>query len=483
MDDNERTDSIRPEPQSAQSAQTPPDPAPGLDQSPESESAPSEGAERSEYYQPNFVLLNPDTPHSSAGDESSYPLFVVDRPNKGQPGDDGHERQQHRRRRGNGASEAAAKSPYVTKKALVIIVICTIIVSAFLGAAGAILFANRTTTYGNLTSNSSLESATGSKMTIEEIVERNQDAVVEVNTKVRTSSAYGSISGEGAGSGVIVNKKGYIATNYHVIAGAKSISVTLHNEHQYDAQVVGYDQSNDIAVLKINAKNLTAAAIGKSSKVKVGDLAVAIGNPLGQLGGTATSGIISALDRELTIDNNKLRLLQTDTAINPGNSGGGLFNDKGELIGIVVAKGSGSDIEGLGFAIPTDTAAPIIDDIIKNGTVHSKPAAGITILDISKDQTSQYKVSTPGVYIADVYGTNASKAGLKSGDRIVAFQGKKITSSTQLIAAIQKKKIGDKVSMTVERDGKQLTVQFKLEDSSKFTAQSSSGGSFGSDEN
>ena len=143
--------------------------------------------------------------------------------------------------------------------------------------------------------------------------------------------------------------------------------------------------------------------------MQVGDLAVAIGNPLGQLGGTTTSGIISALDRQLSINGKKLTLLQTDTAINPGNSGGGLFNGKGELIGLVVAKGSGTGIEGLGFAIPVDTAAPIIDDIIKNGTIVEKPAAGISIFDVTEDQKAEYNVDKAGVYIHEVYGSHAKK--------------------------------------------------------------------------
>jgi serine protease Do len=373
-------------------------------------------------------------------------------------------------------------SAYVTKKFLAIALAITVVISSAIGAGMGVLLTKKTSSYSNLSS-SSQEVSTGSSMTVQQIYKKNADAVVEITTEVTSSSVLGSSTSEGAGSGVIVQKNGYIATNYHVIEGASKISVRLRNEKTYRATVVGYDESNDVAVLKINAKNLTTVTIGKSAEVQVGDLAVAIGNPLGTLGGTTTSGIISALDRKLEINNKRLTLLQTDSAINPGNSGGGLFNDKGELIGLVVAKGSGTDIEGLGFAIPIDTAAPIIDDIIDNGTITEKPAAGMSIFTATEENMSQYNVDQTGVYIYEVYGTNAIKAGLKAGDRITKFNGKAVTDSDKLIAAIQKKKVGDEISLTVERNGKEITVKFKLEKASQFenrqSSNSSSGGSSG----
>lgn len=256
---------------------------------------------------------------------------------------------------------------YVSRTFLIVALIITMAVSTVLGGLFGFWLYDRasSSSYSNL-SNVSLESATGSEKTIEEIVSENEDSVVEITTESEEMSMFGVQTSEGAGSGVIVSEDGYIATNYHVIEGSSKVTVKLHSGDSYEADVVGYDSDNDIAVLKIDAKDLNAVTIGKSSSVKVGDLAVAIGNPLGTLGGTATSGIISSLDRELTIDGRKLSLLQTDSAINPGNSGGGLFDGSGKLIGIVVAKGSGTGIEGLGFAIPIDTAAPIINQIIEN---------------------------------------------------------------------------------------------------------------------
>ena len=309
------------------------------------------------------------------------------------------------------------------------------------------------------------------QLTMPEVYAANVNSVVSINVSTTTNVFGRTTESAASGSGFFITKDGYILTNYHVIEGAKKITVRLRNGRSRSASVVGYDEGNDIAVLKIGGSGYTSVTIGKSKKVQVGDLAVANGNPLGQLGGTTTSGIISALDRQLDINGKKLTLLQTDTAINPGNSGGGLFNGKGELIGLVVAKGSGTGIEGLGFAIPVDTAAPIIDDIIKNGTIVEKPAAGISIFDVTEDRKAEYNVDKAGVYIHEVYGSHAKKAGLKSGDRITKLDGKKVTSSNGLIQAIQKKKVGDTVTFTVERNGKEVTAKVKLEKASQFENQ------------
>ena len=409
---------------------------------------------------PNFVLVNPDEPdvNPQVWSETKGGTEGVFTGEKKAP------------RKKPSPRPKASDSPYVTKRFLAVALVLAVIFSSALGA----LLGSRMSgggSYSNLDSNNSLESATGSKLTIQQIYKKNADAVVEISTEVPTKSVLGNSVSQGAGSGVIVNKKGYIATNYHVIEGAKKITVRLRNGRSRSASVVGYDEGNDIAVLKIGGSGYTSVTIGKSKKVQVGDLAVAIGNPLGQLGGTTTSGIISALDRQLSINGKKLTLLQTDTAINPGNSGGGLFNGKGELIGLVVAKGSGTGIEGLGFAIPVDTAAPIIDDIIKNGTIVEKPAAGISIFDVTEDRKAEYNVDKAGVYIHKVYGSHAKKAGLKSGDRITKLDGKKVTSSNGLIQAIQKKKVGDTVTFTVERNGKEVTAKVKLEKASQFENQ------------
>ena len=203
----------------------------------------------------------------------------------------------------------------------------------------------------------SLAASTGSKLTVQQIIEQNEDAVVEIRTEsVTYDNWYGQYVTEGAGSGVIILSNGYILTNNHVIEDATKITVTLHDGTEYEAELIGSESNEDVAVIKIDAEDLTTAVCGDSDNLQVGDLAVAIGNPLGKLGGTATCGIISALDRQITVDGKEMTLLQTDAAINPGNSGGGLFDGSGKLIGLVVAKSTGSDVEGLGFAIPINTA-------------------------------------------------------------------------------------------------------------------------------
>ena len=358
-------------------------------------------------------------------------------------------------------------SPYVTKKFLVICLVIAIIVSSIFGAALASVYMshNQNRTHSNL-SESSLDKATGSKLTVAEIVAKNEDAVVEIVVSSASTGMFGQQQlTQGAGSGVIVNPNGYIVTNYHVIEGASSVKVTLHNGKSYSASIVGGDDANDMAVLKINAKDLQVATLGDSSSVAVGDLAVAIGNPLGQLGGTATTGIISALDRRLTIDGRTLTLMQTDAAINPGNSGGGLFNGAGELIGIVDAKTSATGVEGLAFAIPINTLKDEIDSLISNGKVSSKPSIGITIYDVSEDTAKYYNLDGAGVYIAEVTGDNAQKAGFQENDRIISINKKTVTSSSDLISRVRENKIGDTVTVVVSRGGQEISIKTVLEES------------------
>ncbi|MBQ3290955.1 MAG: trypsin-like peptidase domain-containing protein [Mogibacterium sp.] len=361
---------------------------------------------------------------------------------------------------------------YVTKGALVLCMILTMIVSSMLGA---FLGANLSRSSDNSQSQSldskdlsqlSLSDATDGDLTIAEIVKKNENAVVEILVSGTARDFFGQMQvTEGAGSGVIINDKGYIVTNYHVIQGANKVQVTLHNGETYPATIVGGSNENDIAVIKINATGLTVAEIGDSSTINVGDTAVAIGNPLGQLGGTATTGIISALDRRLTIDGRTLNLIQTDAAINGGNSGGGLFNSKGELIGIVDAKSSGVGIEGLAFAIPINSVADIINDLVENGKVSAKPAIGIMIQEVSKENAEYYNLESEGVYVARVTGENAQNAGFQQGDRIVSFNGNEIKSSSDLISRVRECKAGDTATVVISRSGQQIEIKTVLEES------------------
>lgn len=363
---------------------------------------------------------------------------------------------------------------YVTRSFLLVCMLITMLISTALGAGIGLAFnhsdSGTQTTHDKNLSESDLSAATGSELTISEINDMNEDAVVEIVVSGTARGMFGQLEmTQGAGSGVIVNKNGFIVTNYHVIDGANKVQVTLHNGDSYKASIVGGDYDNDIAVLKINAKDLKVAKIGDSSKVDVGDLAVAIGNPLGQLGGTCTQGIISALDRRLTIDDRTLTLLQTDSAINPGNSGGGLFNGKGELIGIVESKSSGTGIEGLGFAIPINTVKSEISDLIENGKVSGKPSIGITVCDVSKDNAQYYNLDQAGVYITEVTGDNATKAGFKPEDRIISINGKDVESASDLVQRVRSCKVGDIVTVKISRDGQEIDVKTELEESVETT--------------
>ncbi len=364
---------------------------------------------------------------------------------------------------------------YVTKGTLIACMIATMIVSSALGAfisgmlPGRAATDNRTAREDSQLSELDLSDATGSELTVAQIVDKNENAVVEIVVSGTTQNIWGQLQPmQGAGSGVIVSEDGYIATNHHVIAGANKVQVTLHNGETYAARIVGSDQSNDIAVIKIDAKGLTTATIGDSSTVDVGDLAVAIGNPLGQLGGTATTGIISALDRTLDIEGTTLTLLQTDAAINGGNSGGGLFNSKGELIGIVESKASAVGVEGLGFALPINTVSPLINDMIKNGgstqTANATPAVGIVISDVSEENARYYGLEAAGVYIAQVTDENAMRAGFQERDRIVSFNGKEVSTSSDFITLVRQCKVGDTVSVVVSRDGQEIEIKTVLEE-------------------
>lgn len=401
-------------------------------------------------YEPNFVLQGDATESepqfeevAAAGHEEEYKRVA---------------RKEHRR-------EIA--SSYVTRKFMVICLVIAIVVSTLLGAGVATLIgggSESSKAHDNL-SESDDSAATGSKLTVAQIVEKNADAVVEIVVESTSVGMFGQTElTEGAGSGVIVNKEGYIVTNYHVIEGARAVTVTLHNGDEYKATIVGGDDANDLAVIKINGKNLKVATLGDSSKLVVGDLAVAIGNPLGQLGGTATSGIISALDRELTIENRTLTLLQTDAAVNPGNSGGGLFNGAGELIGIVESKTSATGIEGLAFALPINALKDEIDQLIANGKVSGKPSIGISIYDISESNAEYYNLEGEGVYVAEVTGDNAKKAGFKKLDKILTFNGKDVESSDDLIRRVRECKVGDKVTIGISRDGQKITIKTELEE-------------------
>lgn len=293
-----------------------------------------------------------------------------------------------------------------------------------------------------------------------DIVDETSPSVVEVFTETKqVSSWFQEYVTEGAGSGVILSEDGYIVTNHHVIDGANTIKVRLSNGQAYTAVLTGTDEKTDLAVLKINVSGLPAAKLADSSTVRVGDFVIAIGNPLGELGGTVTEGIISAKDREVTIDGETMTLLQTSAAVNPGNSGGGLFNLDGELVGVVNAKSSGDDIEGLAFAIPANTVKEITQELIQHGYVTGRPQLGISVAQITKPGMGrQTYYSTPGLYITQSSVDN----GLKAGDRIIKIDGTTINNAADVSTVLDRHSVGDVVEVIVSRSGKEITVDVKL---------------------
>ncbi|WP_238988846.1 S1C family serine protease [Calorimonas adulescens] len=316
---------------------------------------------------------------------------------------------------------------------------------------------------------------------ISSVAEKVSPAVVSVSNMALVNSNFQiKYVEQGSGTGVIFDKNGYIVTNNHVVEGAKRIEVGLTNGKKVVAKLIGTDSKTDLAVLKIDETNLPVATFGDSDKIKVGQLAIAIGNPLGeQYAGTVTAGIISGINRVLNVGDTKLKLIQTDAAINPGNSGGPLVNSKGEVIGITSVKlvstggssnpfdifgfgtPSGNPVEGMGFAIPINDAKPIINQLIKNGYVE-RPLMGVAVQEISSDDAKIYNLPV-GLYVAQVQpGGPAETAGIMPGDVITAVDGKNVTTLDELQQIIYQHKVGDTITVTVVRNGKSMNMKVKL---------------------
>lgn len=302
-------------------------------------------------------------------------------------------------------------------------------------------------------------------LSVANIAKQVGPAVVGVSTKSVTSvDMFGfPESEEGMGSGIIFNEDGYILTNYHVVNGAKQITVIFNNGtegKEIPAKLVNYNPSMDLAVIKLteNVKVPAVAEFGDSDSLQVGDPAIAIGNPLGkQFLGTVTAGVISAVNREVSVDGQKQKYIQTDAAINPGNSGGALVNTYGQVIGINTAKIGGSQIEGLGFAIPINAVKPLIDSL-------TKPILkiGISALNIDEKLSKEHDIPV-GVYIQQVEGFSpAEKAGLVPGDVVVKFDGKKVKTVQEINELKQKHSAGDSVEIEISRDGKDKKLTLKL---------------------
>ncbi len=308
-------------------------------------------------------------------------------------------------------------------------------------------------------------------MTGSQVYAANVGSSVGITTELVTTNFWGqTVRGAAAGSGFVVSRDGYILTNYHVIDGASSIKVAFVDGTTYDAELVGGEEANDIAVLKIEAETLTPVVLGDSDNLVVGEQVCAIGNPLGELTFTFTSGYVSARDRSITMENGEImNMLQTDTAINSGNSGGPLFNMYGQVIGITTAKYSSSSsssasVEGIGFAIPINDVKDMVRDIIEKGYVTGKPNVGILMNDVSAD-AQRYGIPAGAYVEAVLEGSCGEKAGLQAGDIITAVDNTAVTSASQLSSAVKNYKAGDTVTFTLYRDKELQTVSVTLDES------------------
>ncbi|MBE7063166.1 MAG: trypsin-like peptidase domain-containing protein [Clostridia bacterium] len=304
-------------------------------------------------------------------------------------------------------------------------------------------------------------------------------AVVGISSVVETQSYsfFGQATpfeSESSGSGILISADGYIVTNNHVIEGAKKIKIILNNSKEFDATLVGADSKTDLAVLKIESTDsLPYAVLGDSAALEAGERCVAIGNPLGQeLAGSLTQGIISALNRTLTVDNVTYTLIQTDAAINPGNSGGALVNVYGEVIGINTVKIGSSEVEGLGFAIPSNNAKPVIEDLINFGYVKGRPQIGVTLIYVTEQEARYYNIPASGLFVSDVSaGSGAAAAGVQKGDVILKCNGEDVKSSEEINAIRDRFKAGDSITLTVNRDGEILTLTVTLTEEKPTLAQ------------
>ena len=351
------------------------------------------------------------------------------------------------------------------------------VISAACGFGGAILAQNGSST-GKTTVQQSNRTATTvnvkkvdgqTLMSPAEVYASTVNSVVSINCSAVSTNIFGQqTESASSGSGFIYTADGYIVTNQHVIANASSINVTLYNGDTYPATLVGSDSDYDVAVLKIDAKDLPAVTLGNSTDVNVGDNVMAIGNPLGELTFSMSSGIVSCVNRAINVEGTPFNMIQVDASINPGNSGGPLMNLYGEVVGIVSAKYSSyadTTVEGLGFAIPINDVQSIISDIMENGSVTDKAYMAITAGTMTQQMAAQYKINaTEGVFVYSVEdGGAGDKAGLKLGDVITKLNDTQITSMEDLSAAKKGFKAGDTVTLTVLRDGQEITTQLTFD--------------------
>lgn len=387
------------------------------------------------------------------------------------------------------SSEPDIKKPKKEGKGIgkiVIVALCCSLVGAIIGSVitmgfGAVSLGSTTINYGerNDVEIKVNKIETGKVLTAAEIYAANVNATVGITSTSVTTNFFGyPTTSAASGSGFILSSDGYVVTNHHVIDDATSVKVATYSGESYDATIIGYDKSNDLAVLKINAQGLTAVTIGDSDKMNVGDSVVAIGNPLGELTFSLTSGSVSALNREVTMSNGiSMDLIQTDCAINSGNSGGALFNMYGEVIGITNAKystssSSGASIDNIGFAIPMNNVNELIESLIEKGYI-SKAYIGVSVEDVSENN-QQYGLPAGAAVSYVSENGPAAKAGIKAKDIITKVNGESINGSTQLKKLVSLCKGGDKLNLTVYRQGQILEITVTVEEQKQSSAAQNS---------
>ena len=310
--------------------------------------------------------------------------------------------------------------------------------------------------------------ASGDLMTPSQVYAANVNSVVAISSTIQASSYYGVTEGTATGSGFILTEDGYVITNHHVVDGATSVSVITHDGSEYPASIVGTVADNDIAVLHIDATGLPAVTIGSSDNLIIGDMVVAIGNPLGTLTSTQTVGYVSGKDRDVTTDGSIMSMIQTDAAINSGNSGGPLFNMYGEVVGVTTAKysgtsGSGATIEGIGFAIPINDVMGMINDLIDYGYV-TGAYLGVTVTNTDEESATMFGLPI-GAYVMTVEkGGSADRAGIQPKDIIIDLGGHEVKGITTLTRALRNFKAGDTTTVTVIRSGGQMELEITLDE-------------------
>ena len=381
---------------------------------------------------------------------------------------------------------AAAKKPSFWQRAgvkVTALLLACAVVGGAAGYGGAALSSSGKTTIrqsNRTASEITVKQVSGQTlMSPAEVYASTVNSVVSINCSSVSTNIFGrSVQSASSGSGFIITQDGYIVTNHHVVSGASSVTVTLHDGTEYPATVVGSDSDYDVAVLKINATDLQPATLGNSSSVNVGDSVLAIGNPLGELTFSMSQGIVSCCDRAINVDGTPFNMIQVDASINPGNSGGPLMNLYGEVVGIVSAKYSSysdTTVEGLGFAIPIGDVQAIITDIMENGQVTDKPSFGITAGTMTEQMAAQYQIEQKsGAFVYSVNkGGAGEKAGLRMGDVITKVDSTDIASMEDLTAAKKGHKAGDTVTVTYFRDGSSHTTSLTFDVKADDTVQDS----------